>query len=182
MAEESITAWRNRAVFRLEEARRVGDVSRLQSILVELEQVHVALGERRVGTVEEQQVYRLARSTSTPVPELSAVGVNSNHWPLPQGNSPAVAEPELASQETQARISDLFASAGPLSDRRQPPDRYEARHRAQDGQMHQGRPLPWAIWDVREDVAVAYLPDKELAQYQAGLASDRVAAKRGRST
>ncbi|MFF0754437.1 hypothetical protein [Streptomyces sp. NPDC004267] len=182
MAEEGITVWRTRAISRLEEARRAGDAPRVKSIITELEEVHVALGKRLLGTVEEQQAYRLARSTNSPVPELKAVGIDSNLWPLPPGSCGTVVEPKPASPEAQERISGLFAAAGPLADRRPAPDRYEARHRPQDGQMHQGKPLPWAIWDVREDVAVAYLPDKELAQYQASQASDRLAAKRGRST
>jgi hypothetical protein len=179
---EGITAWRTRAISRLAEARRAGDSSRAQDIAAELEAMHVALGERRVGTTEEQRIYLLARTTNTPLPELSAVGINTNNWPTPPGNCPVLANPLPASRETQERITDLFASAGPLTDRRAPVDRYEARYRPQDGQMYQGQALDWAIWDVQEGVAVAYLPDKDLAEYQAGQASTRVAARRGRST
>jgi hypothetical protein len=179
---ESITPWRENALLRLVEARRARDKQAEQAILNELVEVHVLLGERRVGTSEEQRTYLLARSTGTPLPELKEVGIDTNNWPAPPRSSPARTEPVSVSPDTEARISRLFAEAGPLGDRRPPPPRYEARYRPQDGQRYQGEPLPWAIWDTREDIAVAYHVDKDLAEYQAGQACERLTERRERST
>ncbi|MET9528148.1 hypothetical protein [Streptomyces coeruleorubidus] len=177
---QGITAWRSRAIFRLVEARRAGAQDTEQEIIAELRDVHVALGERRAGTSEEQRTYLLARSTRTPLPELEAVGIDTNAWPQPPHSSPALAEPLPASPDTQQRITSLFAAVGPLGDHRPPAPRYEARHRPQDGQRHKGEPLDWAVWDTELDMPVTYHPDKELAEYQADGASERYTRKFGR--
>lgn len=179
---ESITAWRQRALVRLAEARRTGATDMAKEVMDELLNVHVALGERRTGTSEEQSTYLLARSTGTPLPELSVEGIDTNEWPLPPHSSPVVAEPLPASPDTEERISHLFAVAGPLADRRPRPPRYEARYRPEDRQRYRQHPLPWAIWDTREEYAVAYHGDKDLAEYQAGQATEKSDAKEGRST
>lgn len=132
--------------------------------------MHIALGERRIGTGQEQATYLLARSTRTALPELLTVGIDTNFWPAPP-NSPVSAEPYPASPDTERQITDLFQSAGPLSDRHATEPRYEARYRPQDGQRYKGDPLPWAIWDTQEDLPVAYHGDQELSEYQADLAT-----------
>ncbi|PRH80579.1 hypothetical protein C6N75_03490 [Streptomyces solincola] len=176
---EGITAWRERALLRLVEARRAGDLDTAKEIVHELVEVHVALGERRTGTSEEQRTYLMARSTRTPLPELAEVGIDTNEWPLPP-SSPMRAEPLPASPDTEQRISSLFAAAGPLGDHRPPRPRYEARHRPQDGHRHRNEPLDWAVWDTDTDLPVTYHPDQELAEYQADGASERYARKFGR--
>ncbi|MGA5411533.1 hypothetical protein ACPCSC_30300 [Streptomyces lavendulocolor] len=172
-----ITAWRSHAIQRLVEARRAGDPVTEQQTVAELLDMHVALGERRTGTSEEQRTYLLARSTRTPLPELAAVGIDTNEWPQPPHSSPALAEPLPASPDTEERITSIFNAAGPLTDWRPHVPRYEARYRPQDGQRFQGKPLPWAIWDTREGIAVSYHGDQELAEYQAEQASERVEAR-----
>ncbi|MFC8640133.1 hypothetical protein ACFUC2_05155 [[Kitasatospora] papulosa] len=179
---ESITAWRQRALLRLVDARRFGDQDTVRALLDELYDLHVALGERRVGTSEEQRTYLMARSTRTPLPELAAVGIDTNDWPVPPHSSPALADPVPASPDTEERISHLFAAAGPLADRRPPGPRYEARYRPEDGQRYRQHPLPWAIWDTREGIPIAYHGDKDLAEYQAGQASEKFSARRDRPT
>lgn len=178
---ESIAAWRQRALLRLVEAQRTGAPAAAQEIVDDLVNVHLALGERRTGTSEEQRTYLLARSTRTPLPELAAVGIDTNDWPPPPRSSPALAEPTPASPGTEERIKHFFASAGPLADRRPPPARYEVRFLPEDGQRYREHPLPWAIWDTQEGQALAYHGDKDLAEYQAGQASEKAAAKKGRA-
>lgn len=184
-ADPSVSAWRFHAIQRLMAARSSGHDTEAEKVAAELRDVHVALGERRVGTREEQSTYLLARSTRTPLPELVAVGINTNDWPLPPHVSPTLAEPLPVSPATEERITNLFRSAGPLGDRRPPGPRYEARYRPQDGQRFQGKPLPWAIWDTELDQAVSYHPDRDLAEYQAGQAAEQYAGRqrhRGRPT
>ncbi|MEU0857444.1 hypothetical protein ABZ352_18675 [Streptomyces griseofuscus] len=176
---ESITAWRSRAILRLSEARRDGRDDDARQLTDELREVHVALGERRTGTTEEQRTYLLARSTRTPLPELAAVGIDTNRWPEPPHSSPARSEPVPASPDTEQRLTRIFQSAGPLGDRRATRPRYEARYRPQDGHRFQGALLPWAIWDTDLDIPVAYHGDKDLAEYQAESASQRFREKRG---
>ncbi|MGR3934127.1 hypothetical protein [Streptomyces sp. BRA346] len=175
---EGITAWRSRAIHRLAEARRNGNQAKAKEIVAELMDVHVALGERRTGTSEEQRTYLLARSTRTPLPELADVGIDTNEWPLPPHSLPALAKPLPASPATEERISSMFAAAGPLTGRRPPGPRWEARYRPQDRQVWRGKPLPWAIWDTELNQAVTYHPDQELAEYQASQASDTLAKRR----
>lgn len=173
MEAKSITAWRSHAIERLVEARRTCNQAAERAIVAELVNVHVALGERRTGTTEEQHTYLLARSTRTPLPELAAVGIDTNEWPPPPRSCPASAEPLPASPDTVERLTSIFDAAGTLTDWRPPTPRYEARYRPQDDQRYQGTLLPWAIWDTRENFAVAYHEKQDLAEYQAGQASRR---------
>ncbi|RSS95071.1 hypothetical protein EF903_05370 [Streptomyces sp. WAC05292] len=165
-----ITAWRSRTLASLRLAREYGQAEAEQQITDELIAVHAALGERRVGTREEQTTYLLARSTGTPVPELQEVGIDTNTWPTP-AHVPAVAEPRRPAADIEQRITNLFELAGPAVGLPVGP-RYEARYRPQDGQLFKGAPLPWAIWDTREQFPVAYHGDQELAEYQAAIASE----------
>ncbi|MEU7228964.1 hypothetical protein [Streptomyces chrestomyceticus] len=176
---QSISAWRERALRRLLSVRRAGRVTDEAEILSELRDVHVALGERRVGTVEEQRAYLLARSTDTPLPELLAVGIDTNDWPVPPHSSPARPDSVPTSPGTEQRITNLFESAGPLGDPQPRGPRYETRYRPQDRQRYKQVPLDWAIWDTETNIAIAYHQDKELAEYQADNASARYAEQRG---
>ncbi|MFF4188133.1 hypothetical protein ACFYZ9_33560 [Streptomyces sp. NPDC001691] len=179
----SFTLWRHHTINRLSAARAANDRQTADKLRAELRQMHWALGEREIGTAEEQAAYLLARHTRTAVSELAAVGIDTNTWPRPT-NSPAVASREPAetvvSPETEQRISDLFAAAGPLHDRQSDATpRFVARYRPQDGQLYQGRPLVWAIWDTASDIAVAHHEDQELAEYQASRASESLGQQRG---
>ncbi|WP_404949111.1 hypothetical protein HFP70_35600 [Streptomyces sp. ARC14] len=183
MAEEQgISTWRTSALERLTQHRRAGQQQSADAILAELREVHIALGERRTGTVEEQRTYLLARSTSTPLPELYAAGVNTNAWPVPPRSSPARPDSAPLSPAAEERITNLFESAGPIGDPAPRDNRYQARHRPQDGQVFQQRPLHWAVWDTDLDIAIAYLPVQELAEYQADNASSRYANRHRRAS
>ncbi|WP_030372373.1 hypothetical protein [Streptomyces rimosus] len=150
----------------------------MAEILAELRDVHVALGERRTGSPEEQREYLLARSTNTPLPELHAAGINTNDWPAPPHSSPARPGFVSTSRDTEQRITSLFESAGPLGDLQPRGPRYEVRYRPQDRQRYKQVPLDWAIWDTETDLPIAYHQDKELAEYQADNASARYAEQR----
>ncbi|MGW7089985.1 hypothetical protein ACWGH2_41750 [Streptomyces sp. NPDC054871] len=167
MAEEAITAWRTRTIETLQVAQRQGRKDRVQQLVEELEAVHVALGERRTGTREEQSTYLLARRSRTPLPELLSVGIDTNEWPSPPAATPNAGELLPASPDTERRLSGLFENAGPLPRHPRPAPRYEARYRPQDGQRYKNRELPWALWDTALDIPVAYLEDKDLSEYQA---------------
>jgi hypothetical protein len=157
-------------VHALSAAQYNNDLATAEKLTGELRAMHVALGFRQAGTREEQNTYLMARSTRTPMPELAAVGINTNDWPAPP-SSPTAVEPESASPDTEQRISDLFQSAGPLSDRWQPTARYKSEHRPQDNQRYRSKPLPWAICDTVTGLPVAYVPEQDLAEYQADQAS-----------
>ncbi|MEU6632936.1 hypothetical protein ABZ905_32320 [Streptomyces parvus] len=174
MAEQgAISVWRTRAIRGLAAARRAGHDSEAQHLLEELRELHVELGERNVGTRSEQTTYLLARGSRTPLPELLAVGVDTNLWPLPSSTSPSGTEPVPASPDTERRITDLFQASDPLDNRPPRGPRYVAEHRPQDNQRFHEQPLEWAIWDTRTNLPIAYHPDKELCEYQADLASVR---------
>ncbi|MFD0352981.1 hypothetical protein ACFVHW_04415 [Streptomyces sp. NPDC127110] len=176
-AVESFTAWRSGLLQQLLKARTRSDAATAEQITDELRAGHAALGELRAGTREEQNTYLFARHTSTPLPELLAFGIDTNSWPtLPQ--SPRLAEPPPVPPETQHRISAMFESVGPLEAMAEGP-RYQVRHRPQDGQVFCGQPLPWAIWDTREVMAIAYHPDRDLCEYQAAKASEAFSRRHG---
>jgi hypothetical protein len=163
----SFTAWCHGAVSRLSAARAAGDNLKVDELVAALRSTHENLAERSIGTTEEQNGYLVARHTRTPVPQLAAVGIDTNNWPMPHQQAVAPSGDTEASPETSRRISDLFAAAGPLRDRSADKPRYVAEHRPQDGQIHRTVPLPWAIVDTSTGIAVAYQPDKDLAEYQA---------------
>lgn len=177
MEAQSVTAWRTRMVQELSAAQYANDTETAGRIIAELCSVHVALGRRQAGTREEQNTYLMARNTHTPLPELAAVGINTNDWPVPP-STPTTVEPQTASPDTERRISSLFQSAGPLSDRKPPAARYRAEYRPQDDQRYHGVLRPWAICDTVTGLPVAYLEEKELAEYQAEQASDLFARRK----
>ncbi|WP_433860118.1 hypothetical protein [Streptomyces kronopolitis] len=166
-AEESVTAWRSQTIEALEAARRVGREEQACQLAEELKAVHVALGERRTGTRQEQTTYLLARRSRTPLPELLAAGLNTNEWPFPASASPNSGDPLPASPDTERRLTGLFEDAGRLPPHPRPTPRYVARYRPQDRQRHKGQELPWALWDTQEDIPIAYHGDMELCEYQA---------------
>ncbi|MER7759498.1 hypothetical protein [Streptomyces sp. NPDC097619] len=168
----AITAWRSRALDSLRLARESGQGQAEQRILADLRAVHEALGRGLVGTPEEQKDYLFARRTGSPVPELAAVSIDTNEWPLPPSAVPTASGLSRTSPETEQRITELFALTGPLAAGAADNPRYEARFRPEDGQRFQGTPLPWAIWDTQDNIPVAYHGDKELCEYQASIASD----------
>ncbi|MFB8025909.1 MULTISPECIES: hypothetical protein [unclassified Streptomyces] len=176
--EEPITAWRSRALDRLASANATGHHDEAEVIAEELRTAHIALGQRRIGTVEEQRTYLLARNTRTPLPDLLAAGLDTNDWPPPP-NSPTPVSPQATSPATEERISSMFRSTGALED--PSPPRYVSRYRPEDGQRYRDHLLPWAIWDTHLNIAVGWHGDQDLTDYQAGKISDTYAA-RGRQT
>jgi hypothetical protein len=170
-------------VKRLFAAQYYDDPETAALITADLQALHVSLGYRRTGTREEQSTYLLARSTRTPLPELMAVGIDTNTWPAPPVPEAAPAgdpEPPSASPDTVRRISRLFESVGRLSDRRRPPARYSAEFRPQDDQRHHGELLPWAICDTEIGLPISYHQEKDIAEYQADQASARYTERRGK--
>ncbi|MER7937829.1 MULTISPECIES: hypothetical protein [unclassified Streptomyces] len=171
MEEHPITGWRTKKVAELQAARAAGDTAAYERITGELRAIHVALGHRQAGTEAEQNAYLVARVTNTPLPELAVVGIDTNDWPKPPRQSSAAA-PDSASPATESRISTMFERAGLLVSHQPHKPRYSAQWRPGDGQMYHGQPLPWAICDTVTGLPVAYVPDKELAEYQAEQASE----------
>lgn len=173
MSTLSFTAWCHGNISRLSAAQEAGDQAAAAELVATLRAAYDGLAERRVGTEEEQNSYLLARYTRTPVPELIAVGIDTNTWPMPvrpqqPGSTASEAE---ASPETSQRISDLFAAVGPLRAPSADKPRYTAEYRPEDQQKHRGVPLPWAIVDTLTGIAISYHSDPELTEYQADRAS-----------
>ncbi|MER5482617.1 hypothetical protein ABT024_05285 [Streptomyces sp. NPDC002812] len=164
-----ISEWRSSVIDDLLRAREAGDTHKQDQLVEELRNMHIALGTRTTGSTEEQNTYHLARSAGISLPELAAVGIDTNLWPW-SGQGLELIEPGQASPETERRIADLFESVGSLKSYRTM-SRYTAQHRPQDGQLYRGRPLTWAIWDNEQNLPIAYHGDRELAEYQADLAT-----------
>ncbi|MEU9925050.1 hypothetical protein AB0H51_27845 [Streptomyces griseoluteus] len=179
MDGQSIAEWRNRKVRAYSAACYDGNKDAAARIAEELRQAHVALGHRETGTREEQNTYLLARASHLPLPELAAIGIDSNDWPPPPA-APAPIQPHNASPATERRISTLFEAAGPLSDRPTPPARYRHVHRPEDNKRFKGRALPWAILDTETGLPLAYFAEEEAAEYQADQASDLFTSVYGR--
>lgn len=173
MSTLSFTAWCHGTISRLSAAKAAGDETAVTELVETLRDAYEQLGQRRVGTDEEQNSYLLARYTRTPVAELVVVGIDTTTWPMPV--RPTQAEPVVeeaeASPETSRRISDLFAAAGPLRAAASNKSRYKAEHRPEDQQKHRGIPTPWAIVDTSTGIAISYHADQELTEYQAERAS-----------
>lgn len=183
MDEHSIAQYRTDMVNRLFAALYNDDHTTAERLRGDLQALHVSLGHRQAGTREEQNTYLLARSTHTPLAELRKVGIDTNQWPappLPEAAPAGDPAEETASPDTERRISRLFRSVGPLSDRRRPPARYGTQFRPQDDQRYDGKLLPWAICDNETGLPVAYLPEQHVAEYQAEQASDKFTARKGK--
>lgn len=178
MEAHSISAWRSQKVQELSAAKYNGNAEAVDRLVEELRAVHVLLGHRQTGTREEQNTYLIARTTRTPMPELAAVGIDTNTWPEPP-SSPTTFESQHASPATEDRLSRILAAVGPLSDRQQPPDRYRLEHRPQDNKRYHGKAQPWAIVDRETGLPVAYFTDREEGEWQAEQASELFASSRG---
>jgi hypothetical protein len=173
----AISPRRTSLVRRLAAAQQRGDAEEAQALTEELRLLHVELGARRVGTREEQTTYLMARVTRISLPELTAVGLDTNTWP-PPANLPVPTEVETASPDTERRITDLFHAAGPLSGRREETERYTVEFRPEDNEHHRGVLQPWAFMDREAGIPVFYSDDREWAEYQADRANDRLADRR----
>lgn len=178
MEAHSISAWRTQKVQELSAAQYNGDSETAARLVEELRRAHVLLGRREYGTREEQNTYLLARTTGTPLPELAAVGIDTNTWPAPP-SSPSTFESQHASRATEDRITQILGAAGPLSDRQEPPDRYLVEYRPQDNKRYHGVAQPWAMLDRETGLPVTYFTEKEEAEWQADQASELFAASRG---
>jgi hypothetical protein len=175
---QSISAWRSQKVQELSAAQYNGNAEAVARLIDELRAVHVLLAHRETGTREEQNTYLLARATGTPMPELAAVGIDTNSWPAPP-SSPTTFQSQHASPATEDRISRILGAAGPLSDRQPPPDRYRVEHRPQDNKRYHGIAQPWAMVDRQTGLPVAYFAEREEGEWQAEQASELFASSRG---
>ena len=167
----------DRLIRRLEEARRSGDAAAEESALEELRQAYIRLGNRTLGTEEEQVAYRISMDFLGQPPRLATLGVTIENLPNPADDPPLhpSRQPPAVSEETRSRVADTLSgfNSNHFGDFR----RYRVEYRPGDNKRWRGIPLPWALIDAHDGLPVAYYSDQELAELQAEDA-DRIHAGR----
>ncbi|MFI6142355.1 hypothetical protein ACIBCC_29715 [Streptomyces griseus] len=170
MPEESFAA-RNAALIRqVASARRQGDRRAAEKALQELLTRYTRLGERQVGTDEEQNAYIVARRLGSLPPELTDLGVTDNDLPPPSSRRAPTPPPAAAEAEQPPAVRRFTRIRADDRDSEQDP-RYQVDYRPQDNMRLKGRLLPYAVVDQRDGLPVGWYPDNDWADWIADTVS-----------
>lgn len=149
-------------------AREQGDERAERLILEQLLKAYARLGNRELGTVDEQNEYIVARHMGALPDVLQELGLKPDEVPMPPGRRPPP-PPQTPDCEDVARIGEHFAHLGPDDD--EPEDRFTVHLRPQDGMRYEGRLAPFAVVDTHDGLPVAWCTDHGWAEYTASMAS-----------
>lgn len=133
---------------------RRGDADRA---LRELLTLYARLGERELGTVEEQNQYIVARHLGHLPANLQDLGVRLEDLPEPPGRRSPL--PPAAAVE---RVAEHLARVGAPGSASQA--RFVLDFRPQDDKRFQGRLCPWAVVDTADGLPVAWYYDQAFAE------------------
>ncbi|MFI8206690.1 hypothetical protein [Streptomyces sp. NPDC085937] len=145
-------------------ARGRRDEKRAHRALQELLTLYVQLGNREVGTLQEQNDYIVARHLGQLPEALQDLGVRPDDLPEPPGRrrpAPPAVDPE--------RIASHLAHVGAPDD--EPHDRFVVQYRPEDDKRFKGRLCPWAVIDTSDGLPVAWYYDKDFAELTADAVS-----------
>jgi hypothetical protein len=150
-------------------AREQGDERAEHLVLEQLLKAYVRLGNRELGTVDEQNQYIVARHLGALPEALQELGLKPDDVPMPPGRRRPPPPPQTAAVEDAARIGERFAHLGPDDD--EPEDRFTVDVRPQDGMRYEGRPAPFAVVDTHDGLPVAWYPERHWAETTANTAN-----------
>lgn len=155
---DSFAAKNAQLIARVRAAREAGDQGGARAALAELLDAYTRLGNREVGTVDEQNAYIVARRLGALPEVLADLGVTENDLPMTGTRRPS--PPPPPSYES---IAERFAHIGGRDDTH-PPERFHVQHRPQDNMRYQGRLLPFAIIDRQDGKPVAWYDNRDWAE------------------
>ncbi|MFK0159095.1 hypothetical protein ACIQVK_44375 [Streptomyces sp. NPDC090493] len=147
-------------------ARARGDGRAAAAALEELLALYVRLGNRELGTVQEQNDYIVARHLGYVPDVLQDLDVKPDALPEPPGRRrPAPTPP--AGVDTSRIIERLAHLGGPDED---PAERFGVEYRPQDNVVLHGRLQPFAIVDTEEHhLPVSWYDNRNDAEEIAGV-------------
>ncbi|MFD9394969.1 hypothetical protein ACFWBB_30855 [Streptomyces sp. NPDC060000] len=127
-------------------ARSRGDERTAAAALEELVALYVRLGNRELGTVQEQNDYIVARHLGYVPDILQELDVKPSDLPEPPGRRRPTPTPP-AGVDTSL-IAERLAHIGGPDD--EPPERFGVEYRPQDNVVLHGRLQPFAVVDTEE--------------------------------
>ncbi|QFG13286.1 hypothetical protein SEA_GILGAMESH_94 [Streptomyces phage Gilgamesh] len=151
----------------VQRARGQGDERAARRALEELLALYVRLGQRELGTLEEQNDYIVARHLGYLPEVLQRLGVRPQDLPEPPGRRRPAATPP-AGVDT-SRIAERLAALAASQD--DPPERFGVEYRPQDDVVLQGRLQPFAVVDTEEGLPVSWYDSRDAAETIAGVAN-----------
>ncbi|MFJ2745283.1 hypothetical protein ACIO3O_37125 [Streptomyces sp. NPDC087440] len=143
---------------RVQEARTAQDAEAERHALDTLLDAYVQLGNRAVGSNDEQNAYIIGRRLGALPEELQALGVTHEDLPMPEVRRGAL---PTSRPDPSAAIADRFARLGGPEER---PPRYYVEDRPQDNMRHLGRLLRYAVIDSTDGLPVGWYTDRDLAE------------------
>jgi hypothetical protein len=161
---DSFTATYAPLVEQIRAAREQGDARAERLVLEQLIKAYVRLGNRELGTAEEQRDYIIARHLGFLPETLQELGVDPGKVPMPPGRR----SPAAPTDSGATRIAERFAQLGAHDE---PADRFTVHERPQDGMFYKGQPAPFAVVDTADRLPVSWFPDRDWAEYTAETAS-----------
>jgi hypothetical protein len=165
---DSFTATYAPLVEQVRAARDQGDERAERLVLEQLIKAYVRLGNRELGTAEEQRDYIIARHLGYLPEALQELGVHPDKVPMPPGRRSPAPPPAAPTDSGATRIAERFAQLGGHDE---PTDRFIVHERPQDGMFCKGRPAPFAVVDTHDGLPVSWHPDRDWAEYTAETAS-----------
>ncbi|MER7952001.1 hypothetical protein ABTY59_31885 [Streptomyces sp. NPDC096079] len=160
-------------VERVRAAREHGDDTAARQALKELLALYARLGERLVGTVEEQNEYIVPRHLGFLPAVLQSLGVRSGDFPEPPGRRRPPSPPPALDVE---RIADRFAlignGRGSEDQGEDAPGRFDVAYRPQDNVVVGGVPQNFAVIDTEgSNLPVAWYECRDWAEAIAAMAN-----------
>lgn len=147
-------------------ARARGDEDTARQALEELLALYARLGNRELGTVEEQNDYIVPRHLGYLPQVLQDLGVKPNDLPEPPGRRRPAPPPA-----DTARIAERLAHLGGPDDEEQR-ERFDVAYRPQDNVVLRGRLQPFAVIDTEEqNLPVSWYDSRDSAEEIAGTAN-----------
>ncbi|MFI7415249.1 hypothetical protein ACIBU0_42115 [Streptomyces sp. NPDC049627] len=149
-------------------ARARGDVFTAEAVLEELLALYVRLGNRELGTLQEQNDYIVARHLGYLPQVLQDLDVKPDALPEPPGRRRPAPTPPAGVDVT--RIAERLAHLGGRDE--EPAERFGVEYRPQDNVVLDGRLQPFAIVDADEQgLPVSWYRSRGDAELIAGVAN-----------
>ncbi|MGY4935825.1 hypothetical protein ACWD7T_32955 [Streptomyces sp. 900116325] len=169
MSDSFIAAYAHPLAEQIRAARDQGDECAERLVLEQLLNAYARLGNRELGTVDEQNEYIVARHLGALPEAMRELGLTPDDVPMPPGRRRPPPPPQAPAVEDAARIGDRFAHLGPDDD--EPEDRFTVDVRTQDGMRYEGRAAPFAIVDTHDGLPVAWYTERHVAESMANTAN-----------
>jgi hypothetical protein len=151
-------------------ARERGDEGAAGLALQELLAAYTRLGNREIGTVDEQNAYIVARRLGALPEALADLGVREEDLPMPSRGRPSPPPAADAAAAVRGAVAERFAHIGGPGDE-DLPERFSVAYRPEDNVRLQGRLQPFAVIDNEDGLPVSWYETRDHAETIAGTAS-----------